>query len=356
MKKGFFHMAEVIIVSILVFAILSQFYNIPKPKPEWSSTKLGMTAYDLISSMEEKGMDWFDFTEVNHTLYSALPRNIGYDVSIGAYVRPVTYVGCVCNPQNFTFLKNYVLDNYTFNDVFREVNVVRIDPAAFGSLTADDLSDYDVLLFWGLPPSVNVAELEDYFSTGRGAVLFSNLTAVDIGSNPWIETLFNVKWSVSTYTSGPSDFMYFSPTDRGDVLAKIFGEGGSFNPGVLGDFSGGTVYPDDGNVKKVLVALDNNYESGDDSGKHVPLTIIDWAVMGNGRTAWMPEANISLGSIQTAARRQLLKTVILWSAAERDYSLIGTILAQSSSASIRKSYNTDFYEPVRIELTVGNFF
>ena len=71
MKKGFLHMAEVIIVSVLVFTILSQFYNIPKSNIEWSNTKLGVTAHDLIYVMEEKGVDWFDFTEVNHTLYNA---------------------------------------------------------------------------------------------------------------------------------------------------------------------------------------------------------------------------------------------------------------------------------------------
>lgn len=361
MKKGFLHIAEVIIVAILVFVIISQFYNIPKPSNEWSRTKLTVITQDLIASMEEIGVDWFDPTEVNDTLYNALPRSMGYTVKLQSYVRPVTNVLCACSSTNYTFLRNNVIYNYTFNGIRREYNFQRTDPGSLDLSPGGAHAQSDVVLLWGIPPSIDVQDLKDYLAGGRGIVLFSDLTEDDLTTdNLWIRDQLNVKWSYSTRPSGTGEFQYFNPTETGFTVKSIFENDPTyFSPDSFRDFGSSTerVYPNDDVQKKALVVLDNTYTNGVYKDLPVPLSIIDWAVEGNGRSAWMSGADISMGGPPTnKARRQLLKTLISWTAAGRDYTLADTILAQNSKASIRKSYGTDTYEPVRIELTVGYFF
>ena len=56
-EKGFIHIAEMIIISIVVLLLLMQFSSVQMPKSDWSRTKLVLMGYDILFGAE-KMVDW----------------------------------------------------------------------------------------------------------------------------------------------------------------------------------------------------------------------------------------------------------------------------------------------------------
>ena len=67
--KGFLHIVEILIVSMLVFLVLMQFTAVPKQNIDWQSMKLSTQANDLLFSLDKKGIDWYNDSQVNSSLY-----------------------------------------------------------------------------------------------------------------------------------------------------------------------------------------------------------------------------------------------------------------------------------------------
>ncbi|MCK4714610.1 MAG: hypothetical protein KAT35_03475, partial [Candidatus Aenigmarchaeota archaeon] len=113
------------------------------------------------------------------------------------------------------------------------------------------------------------------------------------------------------------------------------------------DFGDESVYPADESESRIIAELDDTYAGTE---KHVPLAVINWAVNGKGRSAWMSNATLS------DENAQLLKSLILWAASGKEFKVIEGTMVESAKASIRKVYGSDMYEPVKIELTIGYHF
>lgn len=67
-KKGFMHIVEVLLIIVLVFFVFTQFASIPSISDEWSRTKLSTLAGDALKTLEAKGVDWFNGTQIENTL------------------------------------------------------------------------------------------------------------------------------------------------------------------------------------------------------------------------------------------------------------------------------------------------
>ncbi|MBN2331442.1 MAG: LamG domain-containing protein [Candidatus Aenigmarchaeota archaeon] len=112
-----------------------------------------------------------------------------------------------------------------------------------------------------------------------------------------------------------------------------------------------SVYPIDNVSDKIILELDSKYVGGAFAGRSVPLATISWGIEGNGRTAWMS------GGKPTVARKQLLKSLIMWAANENEYKISTEgDLKESVKASLVKVLNTDMPEIIMVELTLGFFF
>jgi hypothetical protein len=128
-KKGFLHVIEVVIVVVLIFVVMSQFTSIPMSESTWSSTKLSMMAQDLAYTLQEKGIDWFDKSDLDSNIYSVLPSTMGYTVHTRQQIPPVMRIGCYCNLQNYTYLQNSLARDLSgFNGVDRDFITERIVP------------------------------------------------------------------------------------------------------------------------------------------------------------------------------------------------------------------------------------
>ncbi len=358
MRKGFLHVVETLIVIILVFFVISQFSSIPRSQHTWSTTKLTVMAQDLLYTMDEKGVDWFDNDEVNETLYGAIPETMGYSLVTWQTIRPVLKVGCVCNDQNFSYLDD-LLQDMTVNGRYRDFVTEQIPPGSMDFDVGGSHLDNDVILFWGYPPitsgSSEEQNLSEYLSMGNGVVEYANLTDLQI-QEQWHQDIFNIEESLSLRPSGDLDaeFNLLMPDEKAHEVIKIYG---FFNPDDSFDnFGFETVYPVDGRENKIVLRQASPYggPGSDQYGKSIPLVVVNWGVGGRGRSAWMSDGELT--PVPGDKNSDLLKSLIVWAAGEKEYVVKDDVMAESSKASMRSILNTDIYEPVKIELTLGYHF
>jgi len=95
--RGFIHVVEIIIISIVMFYVLIQFTTMPSMDTDWERTKLYLMTSDLVHVMDDKGVDWTSWDDINATLeelrYSGLlSDNLLYDVKIKSSSGAVTTV------------------------------------------------------------------------------------------------------------------------------------------------------------------------------------------------------------------------------------------------------------------------
>jgi hypothetical protein len=219
-KKGFLHVTEAIIVVMLIFIAIFQFNVIPRTDTQWEREKLQMLSYDLIYSLHEKGINWFDRDEVTGAVTSVLNETVDFALKTGQEVRPMMKVGCVCDPSNFTILEREILTGFDLNGLRRSFEVEWIDPAFIKFP-----SDADVVIFWGYQDlsATEQRNLMQYLERGNGLVEFSGLEEYQTGE-AWHQEVFDLIWvSDSSYTPTPyAGFPIFLPTDTGYKVWKYY--------------------------------------------------------------------------------------------------------------------------------------
>lgn len=82
MKKGFVHIVEIVMITLLVFLLIGQFTSIPRIDNDWTRAKLYLQANDLAFTLEKKGVTWRNATQVSQELSGLLNPNTVYAVSI----------------------------------------------------------------------------------------------------------------------------------------------------------------------------------------------------------------------------------------------------------------------------------
>jgi hypothetical protein len=82
-RKGFIHIVEVIVISIVMFIVLYQFSLMQAPKSDWSRVKLTAQAYDILFSLDKTGVNWMDTADVSDKLADFdLQKNIIYSLRV----------------------------------------------------------------------------------------------------------------------------------------------------------------------------------------------------------------------------------------------------------------------------------
>lgn len=362
-RKGFFHILEVIIVAMLIFVILTQLYSVPKANQPWDAAKVSIMSEDLLYSLEAKGVDWFDKTEVNRTLYDVLPKTMGYSVSVSQDVRPVMRIGVVCGAADFGTI-SAILSDFQLNGIQRDFVLTRIEPGTLDLSNTSAHYQNDAIMFVGaqafLPAQIDY--LERYLAAGNGVLELSGLTEADVSGSRWYGEVMNLEWvSDSLYfqsAAARAYFPYMDPDERRYPVQKIFlGVPPSVSPfASFGAFGGETLYPADMASEKIVAIQDSYYVGGfEHEGMEVPLSTIDWGVNGSGRVAWMSNASISGSTADVNSTKKLLKSLAIWTASGKKYPIIEGSVSTGATATMRKIYMRPggMYEPVRIDLTVG---
>ena len=81
-KKGFIHVIEIIIVSILVLFVFVQFSYMPYVEIDWSTPKLSLQGNDLLFMLDELGVNWLNANDINSKLSGLLTGNTMYRVIV----------------------------------------------------------------------------------------------------------------------------------------------------------------------------------------------------------------------------------------------------------------------------------
>ena len=125
--KGFIHIVEIIIISLVMFILVVQFSSIPSIRQDWDRTKLALSGNDLLHSLDATGIDWMDTDEVDQALLDALGGSIRYDVTVRNAIKPEIEVGCICTDTE-TNLMESVLDSFTLNRQRTEIRASACHP------------------------------------------------------------------------------------------------------------------------------------------------------------------------------------------------------------------------------------
>lgn len=188
MKKGFFYIAETIIIGLLIFAAIFRFTNIAMFPTDWETMKLAIQSKDLLFCLDRTGIDWFNFTEVNSTLSSLLPQTMLYTLTIENTIKPKIKAGCICGDTQFNEIKN-ILKNITINKKI-EFDLEKIEDISFSH-------DYDVIIIIGQQDLSGYRDdIERYLKAGKGIIEirdFANSNEIDT-----VQTeIFGIEWNES---------------------------------------------------------------------------------------------------------------------------------------------------------------
>ncbi len=361
MRKGFLHVVEALIVIMLVFVVLSQFYTIPRSDHSWSETKLRIMAQDLLYSLDEgDNVDWLDAASVNTEIVDKqlLPGSMGYSLKTRPLVRPEIMIGCVCDVVEFAYIRDNIT-SFSLNGIGRTFTVERASPLDFN---LDDpgggsyLGKYDVIIFFGVP-TINIQQavnLSAYLRLGNGVVEYADLTEAQVNED-WHRDTFNLEWATTAVDlSGNGwEFQFLETYEQAHDIKRLYD---LFNDPASGFtvISDDKVYPLSRMENRILVRHDDYYQGGIYEGKSAPLVVVNWGVNGNGRSAWM--ANGNFDTLDDDRNMDLLESVILWTAGGKDYIIKDETFTENAKASFRKVLNTEIYEPVWVELTLGYHF
>ncbi len=364
MRKGFFHIVEVVIVAMLVFIVLMQFYAVPKAEHPWETTKLTVLTQDILYSLDADGVVWTDKAQVSAALGKLVPETLSYSVAVKADVKPRIRVGCVCGDAQFAVLRDQVLGDFTLNGILRDVTLDSA-PIAASALDLSEggaQSDRDIIVFFGTPDlsSAQIDGMYDFLGKGGGIVQVADLTEPEVGI-PWHQELFNLAWVDSFRPASPKAiFTYFDPSEKRYAVQKIFRYAHTPFPAFtafdnFGSVADGEnkVYPADGLETRIIVRQEDNYQAGSYDGKPVPLSVINWGVEGIGRTAWMAGASIDQATPADGANRKLLESLILWAGSEKEDVIVPGLMKQWAKASVRKALTGQMYEAMRVDLIIG---
>jgi len=355
MKKGFLHIIEIILVSLLMFFVISQFTYLPPIKSDWPMTKLYLQGNDIISTLDIKGVEWSNTEEVITEINTTLPKNIEYGLKLKNIIKPEIRVGCICNNTEYSDIfqvlttpPSMTINGHTIKFILEQIDtdspifsvkndVIIIREAAFTNIEGND--DYK-------------DEMLAYLSTDRGVIEIVNMNNTR-ANDEFQNNIFNLKWESSLmpnsndiefsttfgeYSLKPpiEKYFYHFPNGTGDFYEK---------PHTFEDFLGDEkVYAYDDIREKIILSQPS-------SG--VPASIINYNVAKNkGRTVWLSEPYPVRDDTGI-----LIKALTAWTAGDIYDVATGYFQeGKTVSFSFFKVLNEDMYQPIEILFTLGYLY
>jgi len=359
MKKGFLHIIEILLVTLLMFIVISQFTYIPSIRSNWPRTKLYLQGNDIILSLDKKGIDWSNASRVQEHIESLLPQNVEYDLRFKNVIKHDIRVGCLCNDTEYGDIYDALTSPSDFTINGRKITFFpeQIDPSDPVFSVRQDviiMREHALDRLMGNPDYSN--RLETYLSSDRGVIEIADLNNTELMDFPFQKQLFNLNFTPTLipdnndirfsttfgeYSLKPTieKYFYHFPNSSGEFYDK---------PHYFSNFLANIerVYPDDDIREKIILRQMT-------SGTPVPAGIINYNVADNmGRTVWLSETDSF-----SADYAVLLKAITTWAAGDSHDIATGFFQeGESVSFSFFKLLNEDMYQPIEILLTVGYRF
>jgi hypothetical protein len=346
--KGFVHVIEIIIITIAVFLLVFQFSSIPPISRNWDRTKLEMQTRDILLSLNEKGVNWLNKNEVESELESILKdSNIRYDVKIKNAIKQNISVGCLCDEDEYFFLKS-VLYPFELNGEDVSFSIYRLNT----SNPAIPLI-FDVIFVADNIEILDYNQIKTFLSNNGGIVELVDITEDNITGNTVQEEIFGLRWNPNLTPSSNNITFSIGPDSEFYNIYKYFHN--------IPNLTGWTP-TEDYEFKNFISELEK-VDSKDEKKvilkqkiTESPAVIVNNKLIdGKGRSVW-----ISAGNDESQDKKMLLRSLIIWASGEI-YHIIDNELSNPSSFSILKFINKDDYNPgmdqiIEITLSLGYLF
>jgi len=339
--KGFVQIIEIIVVSLMMFVIFSQFAVMPKINNDWSETKKYMKSRDMAAVLNSIDVDWSNSQEVvaildrTFTLGGARNTTMVYDLVIDGMIKPTIKIGCIgkfgipsdeCNVFNSTLSSVYV--NGKKLNFFMEP----INPAS-----PQFPSDKDVIVImddffqpvFHAPHTLEEysAQIKNYLIQEKGILVIRDFENYVASANITARTVFGIGWNSSLPDSNLFGFPQ-KHSHPNSTFYKFYRYFYNFPKSTGMKIVEPYTFPDLLSSYEHMVA--NNYTNaecilaGDSSGERkCGLILNNGAVNERGRTGWLsfPESGI----LDTPENRVLLKSLMEWLAGENYHVLNNNI-------------------------------
>jgi hypothetical protein len=356
MKKGFLHVVEIVIVSLVMFIIISQFSALPKVNSNWPGTKLFLQANDIIYALDSKGVNWLDSKSVSREIEKILPNSTKYDLKVKNTIKPMIYVGCLCSDTEYSEVTQALTQPpfMNINDENIQFLPERINPSS-----PEFPIRYDVIIIGqtALIQNGNMVnyrdQIEAYLSYDKGVLEIVDLESSndvteiqrDIFNLKWDSSLFNPSTNRIGFSINRNSYELVPPIDK--YFYHFPNASNDFypDPHTFGNFlaSGEKINVSDGKTDKIIMKQELTA---------VPAAIINYNMVNSvGRTAWLSNGPF------TDDTRVLVKSITAWAAGDVQYVMSSVFSSEEAvSFSFFKVLNKDMYQPIEILFTMGYLY
>ncbi len=343
-RKGFIHIIEVIVITLVVFVLVFQFSTLPTIQTDWQAHELKLQAYDILSLLDAKGIDWLSPADVSRNMDSILNgTNVKYELRISNAVKNNISVGCICTPEEYSLFLPSV-NPVQFNSRTVTFQSERIDSSSPSYSLRHDVI-YIGTSAWNSGKIENTSSLLlSYISSGKGILLSANLSR----NSDLLATLFGIRSVTVSPSSLPFVFSEYGSPRLASAVARYFTKipyaYGRYFSSIHEFESFSPVNSIDADVKNIILVQKSTGYPG--------AIVRERIVSGKGRAAWLTV------SIQPSEDIQhLVRSLILYLSAN-EFRAAGNDVLRPVKATILRDLRKSgsMLEPVEISLYLSYTF
>lgn len=369
-QKGFVHIVEVVIVSLLTVVAVPFLLSPLKNQAGWDEARLSLTAKDILSSMDNisDGQESYlqnimvkNSTELTSRMKEIFGpgKNVGFSLTTRGALRNEIRVGYNCTACDVAEVGG------TLGTLLTPVEVngrnITFAPFLF-NFTNYQGYDIDVIIIFNNPSEAEPFKdtIKSHLAEGRGVVQFANLTLSDFPS-----TLQSEVFGMTSSGCAPSGVLpnqtFVNPDNpllpNYDMQKIYYGvsnqdrDPSAIPPGHRFNRTPGTEWIE-GSCVDVLNGEAQRVVTREDGGTR-PSVIVNTS--SPGRAVWMDYFEYS--TQEQEDQRNLLRTAVIW-AAQRDWlNIQKTVSGKETERAIYPvSQGEEFFEPYTVELTMWYVF
>ncbi len=314
--KGFIHLVETVVIALVVFVILTQFWYIPGLKSDWERVKLTLLGQDVLLVLDRVGINWLD---AKANISALLGNGIIYTLEIVGVPPSNITIGCNCSDEQLNFIKWLVSG-------MPEINGQRFN--FFVERATDYSMAYTMVLTFYQPGEVAI---QSFLTSGRGVLEVLPEPNIDnvqqelfgLNSSTGSPTEENLTWAIGPDSGHWLIYQYFHtiPNSTGQTWPE---------PWEFENF-----------LLEAVVAKNPILVQSGLAGAAVNR-------FGAGRTGWL---GVDFNDLKVREDLQtMLKAMILWTAGESWTVVEGP--PGIAAISYYTALNKDFFQPIEIRLKI----
>jgi hypothetical protein len=354
------HIVEIILVTLLLFFVLSQFVLIQRSSTDWPKAKLYLLGNDVLISMNRmvyNDADWFDSGYMKSTADSLIhgsAANIIYSMTLRNVVPPEIKVSCgACTEEELNALKDALRD-FSLNGMNIHFSVTNES-----NVRSLNVEDYDVTVFFDpgraeFSRRIRSQAFNNFLRMGKGVILISDLQdPIDSAMASALASIFGI--NRENVLVDANDIWFTDESDQVNktvyMIKKYYDKFPSSLPTKVSRFASDMFFSA-GDKRIVQIGDRGKVLLRQATSGATACVVNDAVVNGNGRAVWLSKPDMTRMATDEDVKL-LLRSIVAWAAG--DYRLIKTNVQNNVvSVSLYRMINgSDMFEPMEVVLDLG---